>query len=291
MDVLTQFGTGDQAYVFDVGNQVSYDDNFRDAVPRVVRMPGVSGGYDQLGLAEAPSEIGNVRVTIWLEANAPADMWQLRKWVGWLKSFGTAVLVKQPVGGGETVYCLAKINNIGYSQHVNRLTHEGLNVTIDFQVTDPFWRAAGTTGGLWDDGTIWDDGTVWDGEDVSQAVSGFVTEFTITPDGNAATLPLISFICGVGETATQLKIQRLVGGAVIDEVSYSGTLVAGNELVIDAQNKTVKLDGADAYGNAFDFRSTAWFSLTPNVANAIRVKMAFAADAGTAAINYEEMYI
>ena len=105
------------------------------------------------------------------------------------------------------------------------------------------------------------------------------------------TYPTIEFLCGVGETASQLRIQRLVGGAIIDQLSYSATLVAGDLLIINAETKTITLNGADGYSSSFDFASAAWLALRPGVDNLIRVKMGLPTDAGTIAINYEEMYI
>lgn len=291
MDILTKFGHGDQVHNFDIARQSSIRDNFRDGVPRITRLPGVFGGYDELGIAEAPSEIGNVSVTFWMLADTPAIMFRLKKEIGLLKSFGLSVLTKQPIGGGETMYCLAKVNSIDYTESVRRMPFRQLNVTINFNVPVPHWRAVGTTGGIWDDGTIWDDGSVWDGDDVAQAVSGVTTELTITPDGNALTFPVIEFLCGAAESASQLRIQRLVGGAVIDELSYTTTLVGDDLLRIDAESKTITLNGSDAYGSAFSFASAAWLALRPSVDNLIRVKMGLAADAGTISINYEEMYI
>lgn len=292
MDILTRFGIGDRVLNFaDIGQQSTYRDNFRNGVPRVTRLPGVSGGYDELGIAEMPSEVGNIRVQLWALAETPAAMFLHKKRIGVIKSFGTAVLTKQPIGGGETMYVLAKVNNIEYAENVKNTPFRQLQFAIDFQVPDPRWRAIGTTGGIWDDGTIWDDGSIWDGEDVEEAVSGLTTEITVSPDGNAITLPTITFLCGVGETASQLRIQRLVGGAVVDELSYSTTLVANDSLIIDCESKTIKLNGADAYGSAFEFKTAAWLALMPGIDNTIRVKMGLAGDAGSIAVNYEEMYI
>ncbi len=291
MDILTRFGVGDRVFNFDVSAQSDLRDTFRNGVARTTRLPGVSGGYNELGIAEMPSQVGNVFVDVWLLADTPAQMFQKKKQIGLLKSFGLAVLTKQPIGGGETMYCLATLDNADYTERADDTPFKQLQVSLVFQVTDPRWRSIGTTGGIWDDGTLWDDGTIWDGEDVSQAVSGVTTEYTITPDGNAVTLPSITFLCGVAETASQLRIQRLVGGAVVDELSYTTTLVANDLLSIDAESKTITLNGADAYGAAFDFKTAAWLALMPGVPNTIRILMGLPTDAGTISINYEEMYI
>jgi hypothetical protein len=254
-------------------------------------MPGVFGGYDELGIAELPSEIGNVRLTIWLLADTPENMFLQKKELGRIKSFGLGVLTKQPVGNGETMYVLAKVNDISYNENVKNVPHRNIQATINFQVVNPFWRAIGTTGGLWDDGTIWDDGTLWDGENVAVACSGFETEFTVTPDGNAVTLPTIDILPGVGESVTWIKIQRLVAGAVVDELFYNAALVANDELRINAETKTITLNGVDAYSNSFNFSTVAWLKLLPGIDNAIRVVMGGVSDACDVAINYEEMYI
>lgn len=291
MDSIVIFG-GVQVYIFDQDEQTHISDNFNDLVLRTTRMVGVSGGFDELGSGPAPRSVGNVRFEGWLQADTRAQMSESLRLLGLMSSLGVAPLVKQPMDTSlPTRYCLARVNTISYAQSAVRLPRQQIKIIANFNVQNPGWRGAGTTGGIWDNQTIWDDDTIWDGEDVSQVVGGLVTEYTITPGGNALTYPTISFLCGVGETASQLKIQRLVGGAVIDEVHYDTTLVANDELVIATEARTVKLNGANAYGSAFGNRTVAWFALRPDVANSIRVKMGLPTDAGTIAINYEEIHV
>lgn len=291
MDTLLRFGAGSELYTFDPDKQVSLRDNFRNTVPRTSRLPGLSGGFDEFGSGPAPTEVGNVQVVFWLEAASSAAMETAKRNVNAMASFGKKRLYKQPVDDAQDErYCEARINSIDFTETSRDVPHRRLRVTCNFQVDNPVWLTLGTEAWSWGDGTTWGSGAVWGGNPITEALIGADNTFSVTPGGNAITYPRITFEVPAGKSATNITLQRLVQNVVQDEISYTGTLAAGDSLEINCRAYTVRLNGADAYGAAFDFMTAAWMRLAGGVANTLRVTMANAADEVTVKLRYFEAY-
>lgn len=97
---------------------------------------------------------------------------------------------------------------------------------FDFEVPDPFDQAINRTRFV-------------------QAISGSPTAFSVTPAGNVFTKPKLIFIASAGNI-TSLTLENLTSG---ERVSYTGTVLNGDTLVIDCFNETVVNDGTDDIGN------------------------------------------
>lgn len=79
---------------------------------------------------------------------------------------------------------------------------------------------------------------------VNQALAG-TTTFTVTNGGSAISRPIIT-VTNDSSNITSVIVENLTTG---QKVSYAGTLLTGDDLVIDTDNLTVKNDGTDDLGN------------------------------------------
>lgn len=263
--------------------QTEFSTNFGNAVPRTERLPGLSGGYDLYGNEVAEQEIGNVRVAFWLFApglRAKVDE------VYQMISKGKRLLFLDPEDGNEQRYTEARVNNIQASEAVEDFTHERLKVTVNFQCAEPFWRTIGTEAPTW--GSFkWGSGT-WGGTTSPTAVSGTSTDITVSYAGTAPTFARVIIAPGTGDSCDNPVVQRVVGGTVIDEVNYTGTLTDTDTLVINSRDSRVTLNGAAAYDD-FSFTRGYWIKLLPGD-NTIRVGFDNAGDAADVTVRFFNRY-
>lgn len=261
------FAEGSDAYTFP-GYDQSLSDNFGNAVPRTERLADLDGGFDAYLAEDAPNEIGNINLAFKLVAETREEMQALIDDVRRLKHLGKRKLFLQPQGTAAARWCYARINNIAVSRRPSEHTDLNQTVQIAFQVSDPHWMGA----------------------EESQAItaSGTSTDALITNDGNAPALARVVVTCGAGETAENVKIRRMVSTVVADEMAYTGVLIASDELVLDAQAKSVLLNDAVAY-DAFAASNPNWFRLMPGE-NTVRVIMANAGDDATVTVYWSNTY-
>ncbi len=254
------------------------------------KLPGMHGAYDEYGMGEAPSDTGNVRVQFYLAARRMAEMTALRDAVTLLKAWGVTKLYMQPYDLTLAErFCWARVNDIQMPEDASKATERLQPVTINFQVADACWYTIGTEAWNWGDGTLWGSGAKWGGSAVPNACSGQSTTWTETPGGSAATAPRISIVVGAGESASDVRVQRLIRGVVVDEVRYNATLVAGDRLTINCRDYSVALNNANAYDNNFSFEHPSWMRLEPGD-NDVRVLMANSGDACTVYLRYYEVW-
>lgn len=228
-----------------------FDDNFGDAVPRTLRLPGMDGGYDQFGDDPAPTEIG--RITLRLKvaqdgmdlASQGSAMQALRDDLRALTGMGRQVLTIEPSGGTAQRWTWARANFVQINQKMPAISDRLSDFTIDWQAADPHWYSDNANSGT------------------AVAASGTATDFTLNNGGNARTVPTLTLIAGTAALASGVTVRRLDGTAVVDEVSYGGTVSAGGTLVIDCRALAVRLGGADGYGTAFAYEHPAWLRLLP----------------------------
>lgn len=288
--MITRFGSGSQLYDFTASHIVlgSYHDNFGDVVTETARLPGVSGVFDEYGSDAAPKAGGMVRQSLTLIASTREGMDalldDLKAMAGWPKKR----LWRQPTDPNENErYCWARINNISAPRQEDQHTNLWQPVTITWQVAYPYWLQVATEQATWGGGWSWGGGAVWGGTS-GYPVSGTQTDISIAISGKAETIPRMVLACGTGETCQNPTIQRVVDGSVVDDVSYTGTLTAGDSLEINAKALSVKLNNVSVY-NDFDYNHPAWMRLLPGN-NTIRVTFANAGDAGTFKLFYDEAY-
>jgi hypothetical protein len=285
MKRILQFG----AYVFeDTGT--AYSDNFANLVLRSDRLPGLAGGFDELGSDPAPAEIGRVNYTFWLRTNSRDEMKAARDAVKAMAGYGATTLFMQPEDPAAAPrFTTARVNNISMPERADDRHDLYQRASVIWQVADPHWYEIGTEAWNWGAG-IW--GAVpWGGGAAPQACSGVATDFTITTQGNAVTLPRITITCAAGQVAANPKVQRLAGGEVIDEIATAGLVLgAGDALEINCRAASVKLNGADAYSYVSSFKHPDWLRLLPGE-NVVRVALANNSDRASVKISYYEAYV
>lgn len=274
MDLITRFGVGLNEYRFETANQVSITDNFRDVVPRESKIPGVDGSFNEYGAGPIAREKGNVQLTFWLFGETPEAIWEQRVALGKLAALGTQRLYKVPYADGEgELYCDAYINNISMPQNARDLAHKRQRVTINFGVSDPSWKRIGTESPLWGGGESWGGGAKWGGNPLVYHFTASDNLISVEPGGNGIISPRINLIVPVGQSATNIRVQRFEGGLALDEVRWAGTLNSGDNLEINCRAYSVDLNGADAYGANYSFTTAAWMRLIGRQANTLRILM------------------
>lgn len=266
---------------------VEFGDNFRDMVARTSRLPGMDGGYDEYGTSRAAAEIGDVRFSMILKADTAEAMQMAREALAQIVHLGKQRLWVETYDGAQR-FTWARVNSIQISERYKEFPALNQRVTINWQVSDPRWFQLGTEAWSWGDGTAWG-AAAWGGEAAATACSGTQTDFTVSTAGNAETEARITIACGAAQTCENPTVQRLVGGVVVDEVSWTGILGNNETLEINARSLSVKKNGTDAYGTAFAFEHPAWFRILPGT-NSIRVIFDNAGDAADVKVRFYNAY-
>jgi hypothetical protein len=291
MDTVLRFGSGDFLYTFNPQDQVQLRDNFRDVVTRTSRLPGLSGGFDEYGTDLAPNEIGNVQMTFWLFAENGTEMEAKKLALGRMKVFGKKLLFKQPEDEYQTErYTEARVNSIDFNEAAGQRPDRYLMATVNFQCDNPYWYTIGTEAFKLGDGTLLGSGAALGGTPITQLLTGLDNSFSITPSGNDITRARFTIEIPATKSATNIRIQREVASAVVDEVRYSGTLVEDDVLEINCRALSVLLNGNDSYSDGFSFITSGWFRLIGGIPNTIRVRMANAADQINLKVRFFEAY-
>lgn len=295
MDSLLRFGAGSELYTFVEARQVSLRDNFRDVVPRTTRLPGVQGGFDDLGWGRAPAEIGNVQVTFWVMADSAAEMAAALEAVGKMATWGVKRLYKRSQDGARReMWCEARVNSIDYTQSAANMAHMRQRVTINFQVVNPGWYAYPFDVRYLNSGL-----TMASGATLTGWIPTIITANTtlnLTVGGNLAVLPVVRIVSGrfaqtwnfndagvdfddVGlffdgsttGTVADVTVRRLDvdTGVETHRVHWGATIAQDDRLVIDAGAYRVIHEDASAgnisgYGDLEVTRST-WLELMPGV--------------------------
>jgi hypothetical protein len=79
-----------------------------------------------------------------------------------------------------------------------------------------------------------------------KVISGTITEFNLSYNGNAKALPIVSFVADQGATISTCVFENLTTG---ENFAYTGTVPSGGALDIDCDLGTVQNSSADSLGN------------------------------------------
>jgi hypothetical protein len=264
-------------------------DNFRDLVPRVSRMPGADGGFSEYGDGRPASSIGNVQVSAVIRSTTKAAMEDLRDNAKEMADWGAGVLYKQPSDSSDDErFCRCTVNAIVMTDHPASQTEFQQPYQVSFNAPHPYWLTKGN-GILWGGGSLWGNAaSIWGGAAVITA-TGRSTSGSATNNGKATTWPNISITIPTGQKCTQIQIERVKGGAVVDFVRYTDSLEASDQLVINPLKKSVTVNGADAFTTAFEYMHPDWFRLEPG-SNTIEVYMGKTTDQADVRLGYHERW-
>jgi hypothetical protein len=262
--------------------------DFGNLVRTSQRMVMTSGGVDRYGVSKAPHEVGTLMLKSTLKSLTRNGMEALRDNLRAIEGYGLVPLVYQPTDTSEDArFCYARVTSVAMPQSQHTDLHQP--ATITWEVPNPIWHTSGTMGDLL--GISFVLGTsLLGGNPVTINASGTSTDGTVTNAGNAAALALITLTTSASQTCQNPTIQRLVNGAVVDEVSYTAMIGNNETLIIDAQRKTVTLNGVNSFNGNFDFFHPSWMRILPGI-NTIRVVFANSGDAATVKVaNFDDYY-
>lgn len=280
---ITKFIANGNTYTFPTspGDQ-SFNTNFANLVPHSTRLPGADGGFDEFGMSRAPADIGSVQLSVVLVAASRAAMQPLRDALKMIAAWGKGRLIDN-LNGVER-WCWARVNSIDVTENRQNNTDLFQPIKLTFQVSDPYWYTVGTEV-LWGGGSLWGGGAKWGGTAAAQSVTTSGS-FTITNNGNADTLARITVSNASGSTVTAPRIQRLVNGAIKDELFYNGSILTGTQLILKPQNHTATITGVNVLSN-LTFKHPDWMRLLPG-SNSFLVTLVGAV---TVYVSYYERYV
>lgn len=269
-----------------------FNANFGNSVPTTVRLPGKDGGWSMDGGMPPPTEIGSVSVSFTLISDTRAGMDALIDALMAIVNYGLAKLIYQPTDATDDErFCYAYTNYAYISRRPADHTDLWQDVRIIFQVPDPRWLS-GDYGGvrIGDPGLEIDSPAAWDiGEGgYLVAASGTSTSATLTYHGNADTIAVVAIEPGTGDSCTNPIIERLNGTLVVDRVQWTGTVNAGESLVIDGWKQAVTLDAVSSWDNV-EYLHPDLLRLSPGVTG-IRITFANAGDEANVTFYYHDAY-
>lgn len=268
--------------------QGSYSDNFLNTVTRTTRLPGLSGGFDELGIGPAPSEVGNISLGFWLIGSNVQEMQQMKDELRGLATFGVRQLVLQPIDPtSEPRTCYARVSNISMSENAENCDELFTKVSVNFQVPYPRWEQAAFTtgtsatwgsatwgsavlggGGTWQrvgnpyyepkkwGAVAWGSGTRWGGSAPSPTTETLVFK----NNGNAPALVRLFFTALV-DCPGGITIERVVNEIAVEAISLAATKKS-QTWEVNGRSLSVKRDGKAAYDD-FSATTPRWLTLPP----------------------------
>ena len=123
----------------------------------------------------------------------------------------------------------------------------------------------------------WFDDTITNYQSILTAGSGNINTKTVANSGNYYVVnPIITLTAG-STNITEAIIQKMssTGATILNELYFTGTLLAGNALVIDCGALTVLNNGVDAsadFDTGTSHKEAPWFTLWPSN-NTVRVTL------------------
>lgn len=286
--LLVRFVAGARSYAFPA--QVSMSDNFGDLVQRTQRLPGLSGGWRHYGNNPSPAEIGNVRVSFWLKAERPDQLQAMLDALYVTRTYGLGRLYIRPLGADVLRWVDCEVSSIQTPMSVRQRPDLLRQVQMTFQAPDPFWNEDGSEGAwTWGGGTLWGGGALWGDSATVRNLTTTSNTFVETARGAAVAYPRMILAVPSGASCANPKIQRLEGTTVVDEVAWTGSLVAGDTLEINARTLAVTKNTVSAYSSSFTWLNASWMRLYPGE-NSMRVTFTSVTGTPTLTMRYNTRY-
>lgn len=140
------------------------------------------------------------------------------------------------------------------------------DVILNWITERPIWNGAMRGSWYFDDGHYFDDGLYFDEGSTTTTLNTSPKTATVNNGGNAAVEDAIITVTAGSAAITALKIERKIGATIYEQLEFSGTIAAGNSLVIDVGAWSVLNNGVDAFDDldlGADHASESWLRLLP----------------------------
>jgi hypothetical protein len=263
-DRLLRFGNGARSYDFTALHLRSMPSGFGDILTNTIRLIGLSGGFNNNGRNRNRRAIGTLQASFLIRADGTAsDMAQKQRAIYAMQDWGEARLFKE-YGDEVQVWTWASITNIQMPQRADDHSYIWQDVQISFNCPKALWYGKPDML-FFEDAWILDSGLSLSVPKVDAVAVGNGDTVEITNDGNATAGAYVRWDIPTGVTVINpTLIRRNEASEIVDELTYSDTLVADDVVEIDARNhQTLKnLIASPSYQN-LDIASGAWLELPP----------------------------
>jgi hypothetical protein len=239
-----------------------------------IDLPG-GGAYDPLGSEPAPIGVANFVKRCTLAADTPSALQsaydELMAWTGKRDK-----LYRRKYADGNMQWCYARLEEVRTTRKYGDLLK--LDLELEFTKFSPVWN-----------GLFYSEVFL-----KSEIAAGGGTVY-INNNGNANQDDVVITVLGSGTDITDLYINKMSpgGGSIYDNLSWSGVLGAGQQLVIDCGAYTVEKQGVDDYNN-FSLgpyhAEDIWFRLWGPTSNRIEIGITGGDNNVTVKFEYYDAY-
>lgn len=219
--------------------QSALRDNFKNTVPKLTRLAGMSGSFNEYGRFRAPLEAGKLDFSFHLVSRTREGMEANRDAVEGLVELGLQQFVIQPSDpAADQRFCFATTNNISVGENLAGNTDLIQPVTMVLSTEDPRWISWPSGVYIGDSLTIGDSWVIGGARVTNTSVSNGTT-ITAINNGTAETPVLIQVMATPG-TASLIEIAHLNDiGEAINKWRWVGNLEAGETLIVDSHDPSV----------------------------------------------------
>lgn len=280
-DLITRFGIGAFSYDFTQSfiRQIEMPVGHGDLMPNNIRLAGLHGGYNLDGIDGARSSVGVTQAFFQIEGDGTlADISAKSHAILGMQAWGEKRLIKQLADGTE-LWTWATINNIRMSDRSDNLSYLVRDCQITWSTPKARWYSKADLS-FFDDGWTLDDGLTLTGPKVDAELVGNGDTVEITNNGNAYAGAYIRWDIPTGVTVTNPRIvRRNEAGQIVDQVTYTDTLVANDVVEIDAREHSTiyNMTVLPSYSK-LSVASGAWLQLPPGTTT-LEISGTFSADA------------
>lgn len=253
---LTRFGTLDLEHY----NQV--DTIGSGSTPTSYQLLPGGGALDRFG--DRQMHPGAVERTKSLRLRVSAET-STQEYMALLSLRGRRDRLYRRLVDGSVQWIYARLVEVGAQRNFEQAKFRVIqDIDLRFVTEDAFWRGALRSIWYFDSGEYFDTGLYFDSS-LIYPLTGNPTKFTVdlsSDIGMAPTRAIVLTISAGNAAMSNITIVRTGG----ESLTFSGTVAANKQLVIDTGTMQVLNDGADAYASlilAPTADLSAWFTLLP----------------------------